>query len=68
MKGGDWLTVLGGIGMIAFGAYTLLTGHWLLRGAPNETVTRIGGGFIVFLGLVVLLAGLGLVRENEPPI
>jgi hypothetical protein len=41
-----------------------VTGEWHLRGDPSETVTRIGGGFIVFLGVVIFLASIGKIREE----
>jgi hypothetical protein len=59
-----WVGVVLSLLVVAFGAYTLVTGEWHFRREPSETMVRIGGGLIVFLGIVGFLASIGKIREE----
>jgi hypothetical protein len=62
----EWWHWLVTVGIIAFGVYTLLTGDWHLRGNPYPTMARVGGGALVFIGLIAIAYGLGWIgRDSE---
>lgn len=57
-----WLIVLG---FLAFGVYTLVTGNWHMRGDPSPTMARVGGGLLVFIVLLIIVHGLGLIKQES---